>query len=46
MVDVSYGENILWHVEPKDILWAWEFIAADIQALYEGEWGNPTLGQT
>ena len=45
IVDVSYAENIMWDASDEDKAWAWEFIALEIQQLYEAIWGNPARSQ-
>ncbi len=46
IIDVSYAENLMWNASDDDKAWAWEFIAFEIQQLYEQCWGKPSILQT
>lgn len=40
-IDVSYVENLMWDLGPKDKKWAWPLIPSNLQALYIQMWGIP-----
>ncbi|HEX8615149.1 MAG TPA: hypothetical protein VF800_28030 [Telluria sp.] len=42
IVAVAYAENIMWNASDEEKAWAWEFIAREIQQLYEEMWRDPT----
>jgi hypothetical protein len=42
IVDVSYAENIMFDASEREKAWAWKFVAAGIQRLYEQMWRKPT----
>ncbi|MBI3229834.1 MAG: hypothetical protein HYZ45_06550 [Burkholderiales bacterium] len=41
LIDVSYAENLMWDASEGEKLWAWPFIAGEIQRLYAAIWGVP-----
>jgi len=42
-IDVSYAENLMWNLEPKDKKQAWLVIPRELKALYIAIWGEPSF---
>jgi hypothetical protein len=40
-IDVSYVENLMWDLAPKDKKWVWPLILENLKKLYVTMWGKP-----
>jgi len=40
-IDVSYVENLMWDLAPKDKKWVWPLIPENLKTLYVTMWGKP-----
>ncbi|KQV50985.1 MULTISPECIES: hypothetical protein [unclassified Duganella] len=40
MVDVSYAENLMWDLDADAKASAWQYVAKEVQALYEQTWNS------
>ena len=42
-IDVSYVENLMWDLAPKDKKWVWPLIPENLKKLYVTMWGKPSF---
>jgi hypothetical protein len=42
IVEMGYVESLMWDIDVSDRVWAWQYVAPGVRALYEGRWGVPT----